>query len=115
MFFDNNKLTDRYLRRLSETLDLPGIRTATQSLSHSIDVEFIVTRAGLLADLKSTGPDSPGYGRILQAVKRHSCEWSVALMGGRPLIYRQKMTIHYTADRKGDILSLDSLKFRHDR
>ncbi len=104
--------TNSYLRRLSETLNLPSIRTATQSLPHSIEVEFIVTRAGLLADLKSTSPDSPGYGRILQAIKRHSCEWSGALMGGRPLIYRQKMTIYYTLDPKGNILSLDALNFR---
>lgn len=107
--------TNSYLRRLSETLALPGAKTEVPSLPHLIDVEFIVTRAGMLADLKTTSPDSPGDERILQAVKRHSCEWSVALMGGRPLIYRHKMTIYYTVDQKGNILSLDSLKFRHDR
>lgn len=106
--------TDSYLKRLSETLVLPGRKGVVPSMTDSVGVEFIVTRTGMLTGFKTIGPGAPDHERILQAIKRHSCEWSTAMYSGRAVNFRRQMTVYYTVDQKGDIVSLDDLKFRYD-
>ena len=106
--------TDSYLKRLSETLVLPGRKGVVPSMTDSVGVEFIVTRTGMLKGFKTIRPGAPDHERILQAIKRHSCEWSTAMYSGRAVNFRRQMTIYYTVDQKGDIVSLDDLKFRYD-
>lgn len=105
----------RYLQRLSETLRLPGNKDGEPSLTDSVGIEFIVTRSGMLTALKATGPGRPELKPILYAIKQRSCDWSFAAFSGRGVFFRRKITIHYTLNEKGNILSLDNLTFRRPR
>lgn len=102
---------EAYLKKLSTSLGLSGLKTSTAMESDSITVRFFVTRASMLAELESMGPDKSGHKQILQAIKRSSCLWSAGIQSGRPQVTRRKMTIFYSRDLNGNIRSLDSLAY----
>lgn len=103
-----------YLKKLSATMGLPAENSNTAMSSDSITVQFIVLRDGMLAALESTDPNKSSHGDILTAIKKLACAWSPALQSGRPVMFRRKMMIYYSKDKKGNIQSLDNLEYRFD-
>ncbi|MGV3763652.1 hypothetical protein [Parapedobacter sp.] len=102
-----------YLEKLSRLLGLPG-KAANPAARDSMRVQFIVTRTGMLAELQAIGSPSPTDGKILQAIKRYSCSWSRGMFSGRPVLTQRNMTIIYSKDPNGNIVSLDDLEYRYD-
>lgn len=100
-----------YLKKLSAAMGLPADAPVGLAIPDSITVQFIVLRDGMLTAVESTGPKKNGQEKILQAIKRLACVWSPGVMGGRPVLTQRKMTIHYSKDRNGGFLSLNSLVF----
>jgi len=103
-----------YLKKLSTIMGLPTDNTNTATTLDSITVQFIVLGNGQLTGVESMSPQKPGHVNILQAIKQHSCVWSVARDNRRPLLFRRKITFFYSRDKKGNIRSLDTLEYRYD-
>ncbi|TJZ50056.1 hypothetical protein FAZ15_21800 [Sphingobacterium olei] len=103
-----------YLEKLSQIIGLSAENTVQSTFRDSISVQFIVTKTGMLALLEPIGSQKPEHENLLQAIKRHSCTWSLAMNSGRTLLFRRKMTIFYTKDKNGNIQSLDSLAYKYD-
>lgn len=103
-----------YLKKLVAIMGLPADKPDMATAWDSITVQFIVLANGQLTGLESVGPDKPGHETVLQAIKQHSCVWSVAQGDERPWFFRRKMAIFYRTDKEGNILSLDSLAYRYD-
>ncbi|MEC3882080.1 hypothetical protein [Parapedobacter sp. 10938] len=104
-----------YLKKLSSIMGLPAEKPETLTVLDSIAVQFIVTRIGMLTGLEANVPDKPGHARILQAIKINSCPWSVGAFSGSPVMTKRKITIFYSKDPSGKIVSLDDLEYRYDK
>jgi hypothetical protein len=105
---------DFYLKKLSSTMGLPAVKPSTATQADSITVQFIVLKDGMIANLKSVVPDKPGHGNMLNAIKKNACLWLPSVQGGRPVLFRRKMVIFYSKDQKGNIQSIDGLKYRYN-
>ncbi|WP_400260773.1 hypothetical protein ACFX5U_11655 [Sphingobacterium sp. SG20118] len=103
-----------YLNKLASTMGLPAVKPSTATQTDSITVQFLVLKDGMIANLKSLEPGKPGHVAILNAIKKNACVWSPAIMGSRPILFRRKMIIFYSKDKKGNIQSLDGLEFRYN-
>ncbi|MEN5054491.1 hypothetical protein [Sphingobacterium kitahiroshimense] len=103
-----------YLKKLSSTMGLPTVKPSTAIQSDSITVQFIILKDGMIANLKNVEPDKHGHEDILTAIKKNACLWLPSIQGGRPLLFRRKMVIFYSKDQKGNIQSLDGLKYRYN-
>ncbi|HMR18317.1 MAG TPA: hypothetical protein PKA53_03370 [Sphingobacterium sp.] len=103
-----------YLKKLSTIMGLSTDKTNTATTRDSITVQFIVLGNGSLTGLESISPRKPAHDRILQAIKQHSCVWSVAQGDKQPWFFRRKMVIFYRQDKNGNMQSLDKLEYRHD-
>ena len=101
-----------YLKKLSSTTGIPLVRPSSTTKTDSITVQFIILKDGMITALESPDLDKPGHEAILAAFKKNACGWSPAIQGGRPVLCRRKMVLFYSRDKKGDIRSLDSLKYR---
>ncbi|MEJ5144426.1 hypothetical protein [Sphingobacterium sp. MYb388] len=103
-----------YLKKLSSTMGLPTVKPSTATQIDSITVQFIVLKDGMIANLKSVESDKHGHEDILTAIKKNACLWLPSIQGGRPLLFKRKMVIFYSKDQKGNIQSLDGLKYRYN-
>ncbi len=103
-----------YLEKLSALMELPADKPSVKTIPDSITVQFIVLGNGKLTGLESIGPDKPGHKRILNAIKQHSCVWSVATDRRHYLLFKRKMITFYSRDQSGDIQSLDALEYQYD-
>jgi len=103
-----------YLEKLSQIIGVSSERSTQSNTQDSIFVQFLVTKAGMLASLESVGLHNPEHENILKAIKMHSCTWSLAMNSGRPMLFNRKMKIFYTKDKNGNIQSLDSLRYEYD-
>ena len=101
-----------YLKKLSSTTGIPLAKPSSTTKTDSITVQFIVLKDGMITALESPDLDKPGHEVILTAFKKNACGWTPAVQGGRPVLCRRKMVLFYSKDQKGDIRSLDSLKYR---
>lgn len=101
-----------YLKKLSSTMGIPLTKPSFTTNTDSITVQFIILKDGMITALESPDLDKPGHEAILAAFKKNACGWSPAIQGGRPVLCRRKMILFYSRDKKGDIRSLDSLKYR---
>ncbi len=101
-----------YLKKLSSTTGIPLAKPSSTTKTDSITVQFIVLKDGMITALESADLDKPGHEVILTAFKKNACGWTPAVQGGRPVLCRRKMVLFYSKDQKGDIRSLDSLKYR---
>lgn len=101
-----------YLKKLSSTTGIPLAKPSYTTKTDSITVQFIVLKDGMITALESPDLDKPGHEVILTAFKKNACGWTPAVQGGRPVLCRRKMVLFYSKDQKGDIRSLDSLKYR---
>ncbi|MEC3882089.1 hypothetical protein, partial [Parapedobacter sp. 10938] len=104
-----------YLEKLSGLLGLSVDKTADPVVRDSVRIQFIVTRTGMLAELQMIDPPTSNGAGILQAIKRLSCVWSRGMFSGRPVLTQRKMTIMYSKDPNGNIVSLDDLEYRYDK
>ncbi|MGV3763650.1 hypothetical protein [Parapedobacter sp.] len=104
-----------YLKKLGATMGIYAVKPLMPVVSDSINVQFVVTKAGMLGGLKSVSADRSNHESILNAIKRHSCLWSSPIQNGRPMMSWRRMTIFYSKDNKGNILSLDTIKYRNDK
>jgi hypothetical protein len=95
-------------------MGLPTVKPSTATQIDSITVQFIVLKDGMIANLKSVVPDKPGHGNMLIAIKKNACIWLPSVQGGRPVFFRRKMVIFYSKDQKGNIQSIDGLKYRYN-
>lgn len=102
-----------YLKKLSDIMSLPAEKPTAPMVSDSLTVQFIVTRTGMLVGLESNDSDKLGHLAIIDAIKQHSCTWSIA-QNAFPFPFRRKMTIVYSKVQSGNIQSLDALKFKYD-
>lgn len=100
-----------YLNKLSLALDLSKTKNDIPTESDSLSVSFLVTKTGMIANLESLNPNKPDNEIILNAIKKHSCVWSLARNSGRPMVSRRKMKIIYSKNQQGNIIALTSLKF----
>ncbi len=105
---------DFYLKKLSSTMGLPAVKPSTATQADSITVQFIILKDGMIANLKSVEPDKSDHEDILTAIKKNACIWWPSVQGGRPVLFRRKMVIFYSKDQKGNIQSIDGLKYRYN-
>lgn len=101
-----------YLKKLSSTTGIPLTKPNSTTKTDSITVQFIILKDGMITALESPDLDKSGHEAILTAFKKNACGWTPAVQGGRPVLCRRKMVLFYSKDQKGDIRSLDSLKYR---
>lgn len=101
-----------YLKKLRKGMKLIAGKPAGVTTSDSITVQFVVTKAGMLAGIESSDSDRPGHENILDVIKRYSCAWSPGIQSGFPRAVRRKMTIVYSRDQSGNIQTLDTLHFK---
>ena len=103
-----------YLIKLSAIMGLPAVKGNDATTPDSVTVRFVVLGNGQITGIESNGPANLQHERIKRAIKQHSCVWPVAANNGRPVLFRRTMTIVYSRDKSGSILSLNGLQFKYD-
>lgn len=106
--------TTAYLKKLSTIMGLSTDQPKAKTTRDSITVQFIVLANGQLTGLESLSPRKTGHDKILQAIKQHSCVWSVPMNDRKYIWFRRKMTLFYDTDRTGNIGPLHALEYRYD-
>ena len=100
-----------YLKKLADFMGLAPSQTAGPTIPDSTTVQFIVANTGMLTGIAAIGPGKANNDKILGAIKRHSCAWSLGMFSGRPVLTKRKITFFYSRDQDGGIRSLDSLEY----